>query len=118
MNHVLFVCTLNISRSPTAERAFASYPGIETRSAGTSDEANQPLTSELVRWAHLIVVMEPRHRDHVQSAFAEDLGERELVCLDIPDIYDFEDPRLLDLLNEKVPSILVRLPARSEGSPA
>jgi len=114
MNHVLFVCTLNISRSPTAERAFASYPGIETRSAGTSDEANQPLTSELVRWAHLIVVMEPRHRDHVQSAFAEDLGERELVCLDIPDIYFFEDPELLEILNEKVPSILVGLSARNE----
>jgi len=118
MNHVLFVCTLNISRSPTAERAFANYPGIETRSAGTSHEADQPLTKELIRWAHLIVVMEPRHKDHVQSVFAADLDGRELVCLDIPDIYYFEDPRLLEILNDKVPSVLVRLSARNEESPA
>ena len=112
MKHVLFVCTLNISRSATAEREFASYPGIEVCSAGTSDEAEQPLTDELVRWADVVIVMEERHRAHVLRKFKRPLGDADVACLGIPDCYWYQEPALLELLRERVPPILERLLAR------
>ena len=112
MKHVLFVCTLNISRSATAEKEFASVPGIEVRSAGTSDEAEQPVTGELVLWADVVIVMEERHRVHVMKTFKRQLGDAKVECLGIPDCYWYQEPALIDLLRERVPPILERLLAR------
>ena len=58
MQTVLFVCSQNRLRSPTAEQIFADHPAIEVTSAGTNADADNPLTAELVRWADLIFVME------------------------------------------------------------
>ena len=55
---VLFVCTANKLRSPTAEDVFCDYPGIEAVSAGTDAQAPRPLTKELVASADLIFAME------------------------------------------------------------
>jgi predicted protein tyrosine phosphatase len=49
MLNVLFVCTQNRLRSPTAEQVFADWPGVETASAGLGREAGQPVTPELLR---------------------------------------------------------------------
>ena len=48
MKHVLFVCSQNRLRSPTAEQVFSTYPGIECASAGTNHDANVPISAELV----------------------------------------------------------------------
>ena len=40
MTNVLFVCSANRLRSPTAEQIFSTWPGIETDSAGISSGAN------------------------------------------------------------------------------
>jgi UDP-N-acetylmuramyl pentapeptide synthase len=37
--HILFVCSRNRLRSPTAEQVFADWPGVETASAGLSPDA-------------------------------------------------------------------------------
>lgn len=42
--HLLFLCSRNRLRSPTAERVFADWPGIETASAGLAADADEPLT--------------------------------------------------------------------------
>ena len=65
---ILFVCTANKLRSPTAEDVFRDYPGIEAISAGTDAESPRPLTEELVgmaRWARatgarIVVLFEGR----------------------------------------------------------
>jgi hypothetical protein len=49
--HVLFVCSQNRLRSPTAEQVFARRPDWEVDSAGTNHDAEQPLGAELVDWA-------------------------------------------------------------------
>jgi predicted protein tyrosine phosphatase len=67
---VLFICSQNRLRSPTAEQIFASWEGIEVASAGLADEAQKPVTPELLAWAHLIFVMEKAHR----SKLAKKLG--------------------------------------------
>ena len=50
MKRFLFVCSQNRLRSPTAEQVFAQHPGIEVASAGTNNDAENPLTSELIEW--------------------------------------------------------------------
>jgi len=51
MKNVLFICGKNRRRSPTAEQIFAEDARLEVASAGTSADADNPLTSELVEWA-------------------------------------------------------------------
>jgi predicted protein tyrosine phosphatase len=102
MKHFLFVCSQNRLRSPTAEHIFADYPGIEVSSAGTNNDAENPLSAELVEWADTIFVMERVHRNKLQSRYRAAIGARRIVCLDIPDDYEFMDPALVHLLKSRM----------------
>ena len=105
---VLFICSQNRLRSPTAEQVFASWGGIEVASAGLNDGAQSPVTPELLAWAELIFVMEQVHRNKLARKFRAYLDRKRVVCLDIPDEYAFMDPALVTLLNAKVPRHLPR----------
>ena len=100
---VLFICSQNRLRSPTAEQIFASWEGIEVASAGLANEAQNPVTPELLAWAQLIFVMEKAHRTKLAKKFRAYLGDKRIVCLDIPDEYHYMDPALVTLLKTKVP---------------
>jgi len=106
MKRVLFVCGRNRSRSPTAENIFGDYPNVETASAGTSPDADTPLSAELIEWAEIIVVMEQAHRRKLSSRFRAPLKNKRVVCLDIPDKYDFMDPELVQILKAKAARFL------------
>ena len=101
MKNVLFVCGRTRARSPTAESVFGDYPNIEVASAGTSPDADTPLSTELVEWADIIVVMEPAHRRKLSSHYRASLKKKRVVCLDIPDKYDFMEPELVQILKAK-----------------
>ena len=101
--NVLFLCSQNRLRSPTAEQVFADWPGIETASAGLNVAADNPLTPELLQWADLIFVMERAHRSKLSARFQPYLAGKRVVCLDIPDDYEFMDRELIELLRSKVP---------------
>ena len=103
VKRVLFVCSQNRLRRPTAENVFASWPGIEVSSAGLNHDAEEQLTSEMVRDADLIFVMEKAQRNRLSKRFKDDLARARVVCLDIPDDYDFMDPALVKLLQARVP---------------
>lgn len=103
VKNVLFVCSQNKLRSPTAEQVFASWPDIEVSSAGTNNDAENPLSTELIEWADIVFVMEKAHRTKVQSKYRSALKDKRLICLHIPDDYDFMDPALVQLLKAKVP---------------
>lgn len=105
---VLFVCSQNRLRSPTAEHVFANWDGIETASAGLNHDAEQPLTPELLAWADLVFVMERAQRSRLQSRFRAHLGGKRVVVLDIPDQYGYMDPKLIALLQSRVPRHLPR----------
>lgn len=98
----LFVCSQNRLRSPTAEHIFADIPGIATLSAGTKNDADEPLSDELVAWADTIFVMERTHRKKVQAKHRAALGNTRIVVLDIPDDYEFMDPALVRVLEAKM----------------
>ena len=106
LKRILFVCSQNRLRSPTAEQVFANHPGVECSSAGTNHDAENPLSAELVEWAELIFVMEKAHRDKLQAKFRTQLGGKRVVCLEIPDNYDYMEPDLVKLLKAKVKSFL------------
>jgi len=99
---ILFVCSQNRLRSPTAEQVFADYPGVEVASAGTNNDAENPLSGELVKWADLLVVMERQHKTKLQRKFRTSLRGQRIVCLDIPDDYCFMDPELIHLLTTRM----------------
>lgn len=102
MKNVLFVCSQNRLRSPTAEQVFSSRPDIEVASAGTNHDADNPLTAELVEWADIIFVMEKTHRNKLQKRFRASLKKARIICLDIPDEFEFMDPMLVRLLETRV----------------
>jgi predicted protein tyrosine phosphatase len=106
MTRVLFICSMNRLRSPTAEQVFAGHPGVECDSAGLNNDADNPVTGELVEWAELIFVMEKTHRTKLANRFQKHLGGRRVVCLDIPDDYEFMAPELVEILKRKVTPLL------------
>ncbi|BDU22168.1 low molecular weight protein tyrosine phosphatase family protein [Dyella sp. GSA-30] len=102
IQNVLFICAQNRLRSPTAEQVFADWPGIETQSAGVGNDADVPVTPELLAWSDTIFVMEKIHRSKLSKKFERDLKGKRVVCLDIPDDYDFMEPALIQVLKRKV----------------
>ncbi len=103
MLKILFVCAQNRLRSPTAEQVFAQWPGVETASAGINRDASVPVSPELLAWADLIFVMERRHRSKLSHTFRPQLRGKRIICLDIPDEFDYMDEGLIRLLKARVP---------------
>ncbi len=99
---ILFVCTANKLRSPTAEDVFAGFQGIEAISAGTDSEAPRPLTKDLVASADMIFAMEPHHRERIRRKFKQRPADSRIITLHIPDEYERGDPELIALLKDKV----------------
>ncbi len=99
--HLLFVCTANQQRSPTAESLFRDHPRIEARSCGTDMFANTPCDEALIEWADEIFCMEEGHREALLTLFPS-VREKPIHVLDVPDVYFLDDPRLLLLLRERL----------------
>ena len=102
MVRVLFVCSQNRLRSPTAEQVFASWPGVEVASAGVHESADVPLDPELIQWADIVFFMEKAHRTKALRRFPNQLGGKHQIVLNIPDNYQFMEPGLIELLESKM----------------
>lgn len=98
---ILFVCGRARARSPTAEQVFARWPGLETASAGVSDDADEPVEADHLAWADTIVCMERAHHRKLTRRFGPHLRHARVVCLDIRDDYAFMEPALVDLLEAR-----------------
>lgn len=106
MKKLLFVCSENRLRSPTAEAVFSQMEGIEAIGAGTNSDAETPLSGDLIEWADVVFVMEKAHRDKVSSKYRTLLKGKRLVNLDVPDRYHYMQPELIDLLKVKVSKLV------------
>ena len=102
MKRVLFICSQNRLRSPTAEQVFSNRQGFEVASAGLNPEAETPVSSELLEWADVMFVMERAHRNRLSRKFRAHLGSKRIICLDIPDQFEYMDAALVKLLEAKV----------------
>ena len=74
MKKLLFLCSRNKLRSPTAQDLFSELDGVETDSAGVSRDAEVFLSEEQIEWADLILVMEKVHRSKLNQKFGHCLG--------------------------------------------
>ena len=104
--NILFVCSRNQWRSPTAEKIWKNVPGINTRSAGTSPNARRTVSAQDVKWADQIFVMEGKHRSRLRAQFSQSLEHKPIHVLDIPDEYQFMDTELVNILKTTVSAIL------------
>jgi predicted protein tyrosine phosphatase len=104
--NVLFVCSRNRLRSPTAEAVFSDYPGLDVSSAGTSVDAENPVSLDQVEWADIVFAMEEAHRKKLQEMFPDVLKEKRVVVLGIPDRYSYMDQELIKVLKQRVSQYL------------
>ena len=99
---LLFICSRNRWRSPTAEALFKNHPRYEARSAGTSDSARIKVTTCHLGWADKIFCMERKHADLLRERFPQELADKPLIALGIPDDFSFMDPALIELLRDEL----------------
>lgn len=103
---VLFVCSKNQWRSPTGEAVFRNDPGLSVRSAGTSRGARRTISVADIRWADVILVMEDKHNSRLRAQFRDEVRYKQLHTLDIPDLYKFMDPELVEILRDKAEPLI------------
>ncbi|MBB3063644.1 low molecular weight protein tyrosine phosphatase family protein [Microbulbifer rhizosphaerae] len=106
MSKVLFICSRNQWRSPTAEAVWRKQPNISVRSAGTSPKARRTVSQADIRWADVIVVMEQKHKNRLVTEFTRLLDHKPIHVLEIPDEYKYMDPELVEILKETVGACL------------
>lgn len=93
----------------TAEKICQKVSGYSVRSAGTEKGARIRVSEGLVGWADVIFVMEKKHADRLRSKFPESLEGKKLICLHIPDNYQYMEPELVELLQAKL-SLYMEMP--------
>ena len=104
--NVLFVCSKNQWRSPTGEAVFRNARGLSVRSAGTSRSAKRTISVADIRWADVILVMEDKHRSRLRAQFRDEVRYKTMHTLDIPDLYRFMDPDLVEILRAKAEPLI------------
>lgn len=103
---ILFVCSMNQWRSPTAERIYTDNPLVSVRSAGTNKGARKAVRLGDLVWADLILVMEQKHKKRLLATFPEEMKFKTLHVLDIPDDYQYMDSKLVEEITSAVDPLL------------
>jgi len=100
--NLLFVCSRNQWRSPTAEAIYKNHPQLMARSAGTEPSARIKLSAKMIHWADIIFVMEKKHKERLLNKFPIDSQQKQIIILDIPDEYKFMDTELIEEIQTRV----------------
>ena len=95
---VLFICNQNLHRSKTAEELFRGR--FETKSAGLYN--GKPVTAQQIAWADVVAVMEEEQRIEIAKRFPKLALLKRIVSLDIPDMYRYNQPELIEALTLNV----------------
>lgn len=95
---VLFICNQNLNRSKTAEEVFKD--SFETKSAGLYNE--KPVTAKHLSWADVVIVMEDIQREEIAKRFPKHYLQKRILSLNIPDIYNYNEPELIELLKRRM----------------
>lgn len=98
---VLFICNQNMHRSKTAEELFKDK--FETKSAGLY---NNLVTKNQLEWADVVMVMDGEQRSEIAKRFPKQYMKKRILSLDIPDVYRYNQPELVCILQNKVNELL------------
>jgi predicted protein tyrosine phosphatase len=96
---------MGADRSTTAAELFEDSDDVESRSAGFSPlRDSKKITNQLIRWASKIFVMDEKNEFHKTQLLQRfpDAEDKEIVILDIPYTFTRNDPRLEEILREKL----------------
>jgi predicted protein tyrosine phosphatase len=107
VKRVLFVCSGNIDRSPTAEGLLRGKEGFEVKSAGTWVGARTAVSKELINWADMIFVMEEHHKQALKQI--DQRADMKIIVLDVDDCYLKGDPELTRILKERLSKYLGKI---------
>ena len=102
MQNLLFICSRNQWRSPTAEKIYSRDPRVNVRSAGTSPRAKRTVNAKDLQWADLIFVMEYKHKERLKAEYNRVLQYKKIIVLDIPDDYLYMDKELIEILEQSI----------------
>ncbi len=98
---------MGMNRSPTAAKLWKELYGDETDYVGIYTAKN---LKEKVKWADLIIVMEPHQRKFISERYPKEYIKKQIICLDIPDLYSKENPELINTLKIKFKEIKSLIP--------
>ncbi len=104
--NVLFACSRNPWRSPTAEHLYRNDGRVKVRSAGVSKSARRLVTIRDIEWTDLVMVMETKHCQQLRKRFSEAISRDCCHVLDISDEYEYLDSELIALIQQSVEPIL------------
>ena len=96
--NVLFICNQGKNRSKTAAKLFAGR--FQTESAGLYSDPS--VTQKQLAEADIIMVMEEKHRAEIATRFHSVYLQKQILVLDIPDIYRYGQPALVELLKSQI----------------
>jgi predicted protein tyrosine phosphatase len=101
---VLCVCSAGLLRSPTLAWILSNDPfNYNTRAAGTaSDYALIVLDEVQLHWADAVVFVDEGNYRVACYDHKELLDNMECHVLDIPDMYKFRDPRLVEAATQQL----------------
>ena len=99
---VLTVCSANMLRSPTMAHVLSAEPyNFNTRSAGTAGFALIPVTEDLLVWCDEVVCADTEHALYIRDKMMEWMLDKPVINLNIPDIYEYRNPELIELIKER-----------------
>lgn len=97
---VLCVCSAGLLRSPTTAVVLSQEPyNFNTRAAGLTKEfALIPVDHVLLSWADEIVCMDELQQNVIISKLNELGMKKNVVNLQIPDNFEYRNPKLVELI--------------------
>lgn len=115
---ILFVCSGNTDRSPTAEWLYSRRPDIEPKSAGVDSNAKHKLERRDLEWADLVLVMESKQYCYIRETWRDwwEGNQDNIRVLGIADEYRYLQAELIDELEDKVEPKLERWRERQRPS--
>lgn len=100
--NILFICNQNKNRSKTAEVIFKDK--FNTKSSGLYNE--RPVNKKQISWADVVMVMEDSQRTELSKRFPKEYMCKRIISLNVPDVYSYNQPKLVDMLKSRVESLL------------
>ena len=98
---VLTVCSAGLLRSPTIAWYLQSVSDWNCRAAGLHDYALIQVDDVLIEWADIIICADEDKYNLLKNSFGDRLGDKPVYNFNIPDIYDYKEPELIEIIQNE-----------------
>mgnify|MGYP006294033259 CR=1 FL=1 len=115
MKNILFVCNVNLQRSPTGEEIVNSeeeFQDYDSKSVGISPLAEKQINENAIKWADIVFCMEEFQKQFILKNFQEIIEDKnkntnfKIINLEIPDKYYRNDPELKKMIRNRIKKYL------------